>query len=110
MLNPKLTAIVTALMFVGAGHSANAAYNLQQLQVIQGFVDAKDCGGLLNYLEANPSIMAGNDALARELRSFANGVEGGIIQCLSAETTRSAQTPQSTPIQADATPQSTAIY
>ncbi|MGJ8584392.1 MAG: hypothetical protein ACSHXD_09895 [Marinosulfonomonas sp.] len=93
MLSPKLTAIVTTLILIGGGHSAHAAYNLQQLQQIEQYVASKDCGGLLGYLESNPSIMAGSDSLAVELRNFANGVEGGLIQCLSAPPTRSGQTP-----------------
>ena len=94
MLNPKLTAIVTTLILIGGGQSANAAYNLRQLQQIEQYVASKDCGGLLGYLEANPTIMAGNDSLAVELRNFANGVEGGLIQCLSAPPTRSGRSPE----------------
>jgi len=83
MPNPRLTAVITALIMMGSGHGVNAAYNLTQLQIIEGYILAKNCGGLLGYLNQNPTIMAGNDPLAQELRSFANGVEGGIIECLS---------------------------
>lgn len=84
MPSSKLTAVITAMMFLAGAPGANAAYNLQQLQVIEQLILAKDCGALLQYLQVNPSIMSGNDPLAQELRSFSEGVTGGIIQCLSA--------------------------
>ena len=86
MPNPKLTAIITALMFVAGSTGANAAYNLAQLQEIERYILSKNCGELLGYLQANPGIMDGGDLLSQELRSFADGVEGGLIQCLSAQT------------------------
>lgn len=86
MPNPKLTAIITALIFIAGTGAANAAYNLAQLRQIEQYIASKNCGGLLGYLQQNPGIMNGNDLLAQELRSFANGVEGGLIQCLSAQT------------------------
>lgn len=84
MPNPKLTAVITALIFIASNSGVNAAYNLAQLQQIEGFIQSKDCGALLRYLRQNPGITDGEDQLAQELRSFANGVEGGLIQCLSA--------------------------
>lgn len=84
MPSPKLTAIITALMFIAGSQGANAAYDLVQLQKIERYIATSNCGGLLGYLRQNPGIMVGSDPLARELRSFASGVEGGIIQCLSA--------------------------
>lgn len=91
MPDPRLTAVITALIMMGSGHGVNAAYNLSQLQIIEGYILTKNCGGLLGYLNQNPTIMEGDDPLAQELRAFANGVEGGIIECLSAN----AQTPAS---------------
>lgn len=88
MPSPKLTALITALLFMAGTHGATAAYNLQQLQEIERYIATKNCGALLGYLQQNPSIMSGNDLLAQELRSFANGVEGGIISCLSAPVSR----------------------
>ena len=67
-------------------NSAHAAYNLAQLQEIERHVASKYRSALLGYLQQNPSIMDGSDLLAQELRSFANGVEGGLIDCLSAQT------------------------
>jgi hypothetical protein len=85
MPNPKLTAIITALMFVANSNGANAAYNLTQLQEIERYIVSKDCGALLDYLQSNPGIMDGSDLLSQELRSFADGVEGGLIQCFSTQ-------------------------
>lgn len=86
MPNSKLTAIITALMFVASSNGANAAYDIGQLQEIERHILSKDCGALLGYLQTNPGIMDGGDLLSQELRSFADGVEGGLIQCLSAKT------------------------
>ncbi len=85
MPNAKLTAVITALMLIAGSTGANAAYSLQQLQVIEQLILAKDCGALLRYLQSNPGIMSGSDPLAQELRSFSEGVTGGIIECLSAQ-------------------------
>ncbi len=100
MPNAKLTAVITALMLITGSPGANAAYNLQQLQVIEQLILAKDCGALLGYLQSNPEIMRGNDPLAQELRSFSEGVTGGIIQCLSAQPNTGSVNlvPDSTPI------------
>ncbi len=82
MPGSRLTAIITALMFLAGSHGAHAAFNLAQLQIIEQLILSRDCGALLAYLNENPGIMQGSDPLARELRSFADGVEGGIIECL----------------------------
>jgi len=83
MPSKKLTAIITTLLFMAGTHGSNAAYNLAQLQTIEQFIVSKDCGSLLKFLNENPTIMQGNDPLARELALFAQGVTGGIIECLS---------------------------
>ncbi|MBV1868334.1 MAG: hypothetical protein KUG69_10590 [Marinosulfonomonas sp.] len=87
MPDARLTAVITALLLIGGGHRADAAFNLAQLQIIEGYVLTKNCGGLLGYLNQNPAIMDGDDPLALELRSFASGVQGGIIECLSVDVT-----------------------
>lgn len=84
MPNPRLTAIITALLYLTVPGSANAQFSLAQLQDIERYIVASDCGGLLGYLLENPDIMDGADPLATELRSFADGVGTGLIQCLSA--------------------------
>lgn len=83
MPSSRLTATITALMFLVSTQGANAAFNLAQLQIIEQLILSRDCGALLTYLNNNPNIMAGSDPLARELRSFSEGVEGGIIECLA---------------------------
>ena len=79
----RLTAVITALMLSGWSHEACAKYNLRQLQVIEQLILDKDCGALLRYLAENPELMAGEDELARELRSFVDNVDGRIIQSIS---------------------------
>ena len=82
MPSPRLMAVVTALMLVGGGQSAQAAYTLAQLQVIEALILNQDCAGLWTYLSENPEILEGDDPLAQELRNFMAGVSGGLIQCL----------------------------
>lgn len=93
MPNPNLMAVITALMFLAGTSGAKASYNLAQLQQIEQYILSKDCSALLGYLQLNPAIMDGDDQLAQELRSFADGVEGGLIQCLSASTVAEAPVP-----------------
>ncbi|MGR3661643.1 MAG: hypothetical protein ACU0CA_10735 [Paracoccaceae bacterium] len=94
MPNPNLMAVITALIFFAGTGGAKASYNLGQLQQIEQFILSKDCGALLGYLQLNPAIMDGDDQLALELRSFADGVEGGLIQCLSASTVSEVPVPR----------------
>ncbi|MCB2117210.1 MAG: hypothetical protein KDE00_13160 [Rhodobacteraceae bacterium] len=81
MPEPKLMAIVTALMLMAGTVPARAAYNIEQLQQIEQYIVGKDCGGLWTYLNANPTIMAGDDALARELKIFVSATERGQVAC-----------------------------
>ena len=83
MPNPRLLAIVTAMLLLGGIQPAGAAYNLRQLQDVEQLILSKDCGALLLYLQGNQEMLEGDDPLAQELRNFAQGVEGGLIQCLS---------------------------
>lgn len=84
MPDPKLVAIVTALLLVSGASSVRAEYNLEQLHRIEGYILQKDCAALWQYLVANPSIMAGNDALSRELRLFVEATQRGSLDCFSA--------------------------
>ena len=76
-------AVVTALMLVAGPQVGRAGYTLEQLQVIEGYILAKDCGGLSAFLTQNREILVGDDVLAAELRSFMAGVGSGLIECLS---------------------------
>jgi hypothetical protein len=70
MAEPRLMAIVTALFLMAGTLPARAAYDIDQLRQIEQFLLQKDYGSLLLYLEVNPAIMSGTDALATELRVF----------------------------------------
>ena len=87
LINPKLTAVVTALILFGGTHAGREEFSLPQLRAIEQYIFSRDCGGLMDYLVVNPDIMAGTDPLAQELRSFVEGVGGGLIECLSAPET-----------------------
>lgn len=86
MPNPRLLAVVTVLTCLGAGSAAFAGYSLEQLREIERLITSKDCGALRGYIATNPTLLRGGDPLAVELRTFASGVDTGLIECLSAST------------------------
>lgn len=83
MPSPKLVAIITALTCLAGGSGAFAAYTMEQLVEIERLIVSKDCGGLRAYIDQYPSLLVGEDALADELRSFAQGIDTGLISCLA---------------------------
>ena len=66
---PRLLTIITALILL-QGQMARAEYSLEQLQEIERYVMSKNSAALESLLRSNPELMAGNDPLAKELRSF----------------------------------------
>jgi hypothetical protein len=85
MPNSKLTTIITALMLLARTSSALAAYNLEQLREIERLVMSKDTAALGRYLTANPTIVEGDDPLAKELRGFRDCAQGGGLDCFASE-------------------------
>ncbi len=90
MPDPRLVAIVTALILAWGGSAARAEYGLEELLQIENYILQKDCAGLWQYLLANPAIMEGEDALARELRVFVDATQRGQIECFSARSAANA--------------------
>ena len=84
MPNPRLIAVITALVFIAGAQGGHAAYTFGQLQDIEKLILSKDCGALRFYLQDNPELMEGDDPLADELRVFASTIEGGAIDCIFA--------------------------
>lgn len=93
MFNHRLIAVVTALTLMG-GTSAHADYTLEQLLRIEGYITAKNCAGLWNYVRSNPEVTRGTDPLANELRVFVAATERGQLDCFSA---RSSSAPEFRP-------------
>lgn len=83
MPSPKLIALVTALTCLAALRGAHASYSIEQLVEIERLIVSRNCGGLRSYLDRHPALLEGSDALSGELRSFASGVDTGLISCLS---------------------------
>ena len=83
MPSSRLIAIVTALTCLAGARGAYAAYTIDQLEALERLIVARDCGGLRTYIDRNPSLLEGDDALADELRSFSNGIDTGLISCLA---------------------------
>lgn len=76
---PKLIAIVTALILM-SGQASFAEYSLAQLQEIERYVMTKNNDALMLLLQAHPELMAGEDPLAQELRSFmAANLQTGLL-------------------------------
>lgn len=84
MPEPRLMAVITALVLMMGTSAARAAYDVEELRQIEGLILRKDCGALWQYLVDNPAIMAGEDALARELRIFVAATERGQLACFAA--------------------------
>ena len=91
MPSPKLVAIITALTCLVGGRGVYAAYTINQLAEIERLIVSKDCGGLRAYIDQYPALLEGPDALSDELRSFASGVDTGLISCLSYRPTPAAR-------------------
>ncbi len=83
MPSPRLIAVITALTCLAGASGAYAAYTVDQLRDIERLIVSKDCEGLRGYIDRNPGLVEGNDPLAAELRSFASGVDTGLIDCIS---------------------------
>ncbi|MEE9426976.1 MAG: hypothetical protein V3V25_02395 [Paracoccaceae bacterium] len=83
MPNPRLLGIVTVLLIVGNVSGVHAAYTLSQLRAVESLISSQDCGALLGYLSNNSELLDGDDPLAEELRKFSQGVQGGLIDCVS---------------------------
>jgi len=76
MANKRLLAIVTALMLAtGGGQMALGAYTFSQLEIIEQFILNGEWDLLKAFIDENPELLQGNDALANELRSFVIAVE-----------------------------------
>ncbi|PPB82283.1 hypothetical protein LV82_00210 [Albidovulum inexpectatum] len=77
MPNPKLIAILTALLMCAGSGSAQAAYTLEQLRQIETYLIQRDYGALWRFLAEHPEILEGDDSLARELRVFTQAISRG---------------------------------
>lgn len=86
MPSQKLIAIITALTCLAGARGAYAAYTVDQLTEIEELIVSRNCGGLRSYLEQYPALLEGDDALSEELRNFANGIDSGLVSCLSYRT------------------------
>lgn len=84
MPEPRLMAVITALVLLVGTSAARAAYDVAELRQIEDLILRKDCGALWQYLVENPAIMTGDDALARELRIFVAATERGQLNCFAA--------------------------
>lgn len=87
MPDPRLIAIVTALVLMGSGTPGRADFSFDQLKTIEQLVLSRDSLALGRYLAANPRLTQGDDPLARELRSFQNCMSSGRLDCFASQRT-----------------------
>ncbi|WP_284162722.1 hypothetical protein [Frigidibacter sp. SD6-1] len=87
MPDPRLLAIVTALVLLGSGAPCRADFSLDQLKTIEQLVLSRDSLALGRYLASNPRLTQGDDPLARELRSFQNCMSSGRLDCFASQRT-----------------------
>ena len=93
MPNSRLLAIITAAIMFAPGQGARAAFTLPELLEIERLIVSQDCLLLWSYLRSNPALVQGDDPLALELRNFSNGINGGLIDCLSFQQVQSNNNP-----------------
>jgi hypothetical protein len=84
MPGPKMMAIVTALLLMSGIARGQTGASLADLEEIDRLISSKNCNALWSYVRQRPELMAGNDALARELRVFVQSTERGMLDCFSA--------------------------
>ncbi|MEZ5887036.1 MAG: hypothetical protein R3D56_09170 [Paracoccaceae bacterium] len=87
MPDPRLLAIVTALVLMGGTLPGKAEFSLDQLKTIEQLVLSHDSLALGSYLAANPRLTQGDDPLARELRTFQNCLSSGRLDCFASQRT-----------------------
>lgn len=90
MFHPRLIAVVTALVLLGATGPGRADYSLGQLQAIEGLISSRNCEGLWLFVKSNPGIVDGDDPLANELRVFVTATERGQLDCFASRSTKNA--------------------
>ena len=90
MFHPKLIAVVTALVLLGAAGPGRAEYSLDQLQAIEGLITSRNCEGLWLFVKTNPALADGEDPLAKELRLFVTATERGQLECFASRSSKSA--------------------
>jgi hypothetical protein len=76
-------AVVTAMIMIAGAARGQQAVSLNDLQRIESFIQAKDCGGLWSFVTSQPGLLQGNDPLARELRVFVASTERGLLDCFA---------------------------
>ena len=74
MASKRMIVIVTALILSAGVVPSQAAYTLSQLEQIEQFILNGQWALLKAYLDANPDLLDGSDALAVELRDFVRTV------------------------------------
>lgn len=86
MPDPRLVAVITAMMLIGGGFgaAARAEFSLAQLQDLERLVLARDTGALWAYIQAHPEVLQGTDPLAHELRLFAEATARGQLDYYAA--------------------------
>jgi hypothetical protein len=92
LFSPRLVAVVTAVSLMAGATPGRADYTLEQLQEIERLIAGKNCAGLWSFVRSNPSITAGDDPLAVELRNFIADTERGKLTCFESRANENSRT------------------
>jgi len=79
MPNPRLLAVVTALMLSAGTPAAHASYTLTDLQRIEQLILDREWNELRAYIASKPDLARGDDPLASELRTFLETSRDGFL-------------------------------
>lgn len=63
-------AIMSSVLALGLGQAAQAVYTQDQLENLRVLIDGGDTQAILLFIQSNPSLIEGEDPLARSLRDF----------------------------------------
>lgn len=83
MPDSRLIAVITALMLSVGASPSYADFTLEELQLIEQLVLARDTEGLGRFLATNPKLIRGDDPLARELRGFSACYQNRLLDCFA---------------------------
>jgi len=83
MPSPRLIALITILVLAASGNPSLSQDEMAMLRRLEDLIASRDCDGLVRFLRRNPALMAGDDALARELQGFMANALSGNLDCFA---------------------------
>ena len=63
-------AVLSSVLALGLGQAGHAVYSQDQLEVLRELIEDGDTQAILAFIQANPTLLEGEDPLAIALRDF----------------------------------------